>query len=64
MKNGHAPDTPLPVARELGETSLAYLVDPSRERTDMQRAAEALLTVIPAATRDGAQAQNPSAAMQ
>ena len=64
VKNGLAPETPLPVARELGETSLAFLVDPSRERTDMQRAAEALLTVIPAATRDGAQAQNPSAAMQ
>ena len=41
----------LPVARELGETSLAYLVDPSFTPADMERAAAVAREVIDRATR-------------
>lgn len=45
-ETGMAPENRLPVARELGETSLAFLVDPGRTEADMTRLGEALKAVI------------------
>ncbi|MCB2222660.1 MAG: DegT/DnrJ/EryC1/StrS family aminotransferase [Actinobacteria bacterium] len=44
------PEERLPVARELGETSLMLMVHPTLSHTDMADAAEALLKVLDAAT--------------
>ena len=41
----------LPVARELGETSLAFLVDPTVTRGDVERNCEGLATVMGEAVR-------------
>lgn len=43
---GFAPSMPLPIAAELGETSLAFLVDPCLDETDMRRAAECVASVM------------------
>ena len=43
---GLAPARPLPVAHELGETSLMLLVDPAHTVTDIERAAEVLSQVL------------------
>lgn len=43
---GWGPSERLPVARELGETSLAMLVHPTLDDNDMARACEALETVL------------------
>jgi len=48
---GLQPSAPLPVARELGETSLALLVHPTLERSHLARAAEALRDVMREARR-------------
>lgn len=45
------PRNRLPVARRLGETSLVLLVDPSRPAIQMERAVEAISTVMTGATR-------------
>ena len=42
---GLAPATPLPVAHELGETSLAFLVDPARSQQEVARLAQAVVDV-------------------
>lgn len=47
---GLAPSAPLPVARELGETSLAFLVDPAQDETAMHRVATGLAKVMQEAT--------------
>lgn len=44
-KRGIGPKEPLPVARELGETSLAFLVDPSWRASEMEALAEAILNL-------------------
>lgn len=46
---GLRPEHPVPVARELGETSLMLLVDPTHSVGDMQRAAEVVTEVLRAA---------------
>lgn len=46
---GIAPPAPLPVARELGETSLAFLVDPSWSEGDMHDMAAGVAEVMEAA---------------
>jgi len=45
------PPTRLPVARELGETSLMFLVHPTLTEDDMHRTADAVADVISLATR-------------
>jgi dTDP-4-amino-4,6-dideoxygalactose transaminase len=47
---GLAPAAPLPTARELAETSIAFLVDPSVEPDEIDRVAAALTEVVGAAT--------------
>lgn len=47
---GFAPETPLPVARELGETSLMLLVDPTHGEQDMIAASGVLREVMIEAT--------------
>ena len=44
------PPQRLPVARELGETSLMLMVHPTLDRTDVDDSAEALVKVMEAAT--------------
>ena len=48
---GFTPATPLPVAQELGLTSLAFRVDPTLEPADMQATGEALRDILKTATR-------------
>lgn len=48
---GLAPSEPLPIARELGETSLALLVHPTLTVEHMQAYANAVIPVVRAATR-------------
>ena len=43
---GWRPSAPLAVARELGETSMAFLVHPSLRETDMDQACAAIATVM------------------
>ena len=43
---GMRPDQPLPVAKDLGETSLAFLVHPTLSNDDIDRTAMALRTVL------------------
>lgn len=64
VKQGLAPESPLPVARELGDTSLAFLVDPAKTTDDMQRAAQALLSVVRDATRAPEQTEKSPAAAE
>ncbi len=47
---GWRPETPLPVARELGETGLMFLVHPTLGEAEMQRTTEALAAVMALAT--------------
>ncbi len=57
---GFQPERPLATARRLGETSLAFLVDPCLEPADMHRVAGTLHEVVSAASAPGMEA--PSAA--
>jgi dTDP-4-amino-4,6-dideoxygalactose transaminase len=47
----YRPHVDLPVAAELGKTSLAFLVHPTLEVDDMERTADAVKTVLAEATR-------------
>lgn len=49
--NGLRPDQPLPVAAELGATSLMLLTHPTLAEADVRRAAETLARVMETATR-------------
>ena len=51
---GLGPAEPLPVARELGETSLMFLVHPTLTEADLQKTAAQAFQVIRAATQPGA----------
>ncbi len=48
---GLAPQERLPIARQLGETSLMFLVHPTLKAADMDRTCEALASVMAEATR-------------
>lgn len=48
---GLGPDAPLPVAQELGETSLAFLVDPTWQPAEIEALAETIVEVMREATR-------------
>ena len=48
---GYGPEERLPIARELGETSLAFLVHPTLTPSDMQRVADAVDQVMAAAQK-------------
>lgn len=48
---GLGPAAPLPVARELGETSLMFLVHPTLGEDDMHRMADAIVRAVQDATR-------------
>lgn len=50
---GYGPDQRLPVARELGDTSVALLVDPSIDTSTMKETARVLRQVVLSATRSG-----------
>ncbi|WP_265518338.1 DegT/DnrJ/EryC1/StrS family aminotransferase [Nitratireductor luteus] len=50
--SGMAPPARLPVAAELGETSLAFLVDPCQSRAAMHKVARAVCRVMQEATAD------------
>ena len=50
--NGMGPLKPLPVAHELGETSLAFLVDPAQDIATIQNTAAVLREVVMSATLD------------
>lgn len=60
IEQGYGPAEPLPVAVALGETSLAFLVDPCQDEAAMQRVAEAVTRVMEQAT-DKARAEPPMA---
>ncbi len=45
-KSGLVPQQPLPVARELGETTLMFLVHPTLERADMERTRQVVEEVL------------------
>jgi dTDP-4-amino-4,6-dideoxygalactose transaminase len=49
--NGLRPKERLPVAKELGETSLMFLVHPTLTESDMRRVAEIVGKVMAEATR-------------
>ena len=49
--SGLGPPAPLPVARELGETSLMFLVHPTLTATNLEETVEALGTVLARASR-------------
>ena len=51
VAHGFGPTEPLPNARILGGTSLAFLVDPCQDEAAMTRAADALRDVVTAASR-------------
>ncbi len=48
---GLGPLAPLPIARELGESALMFLVHPTLNRTDIEQTATAIIKVMGAATR-------------
>ncbi|MDH4067093.1 MAG: aminotransferase, partial [Acidobacteriota bacterium] len=48
---GWRPERPLPVARELGQTSLLFLVHPGLEACHLDRTCDALEDVMRAAVR-------------
>lgn len=48
-ETGLRPDTPLPVARELGETSLMFFVHPTLTGVEMDKAASVIVDVMTAA---------------
>ena len=48
---GFRPEARLPVAKELGETSLMFLVHPTLTAAAIEKTCEALRIVLPAATR-------------
>ncbi len=48
---GLAPPAPLPVAAELGETSLAFLVHPTMTDSDIEQACDAINTVFDSASK-------------
>ncbi|QFU10337.1 L-glutamine:2-deoxy-scyllo-inosose aminotransferase [Rhodobacteraceae bacterium THAF1] len=50
-KGGFRPAKPLPVAHELGKTSLAFRVDPTLNAREMNRLADAVVDVMALATR-------------
>lgn len=50
-KNGLRPKERLPVAKELGETSLAFLVDPSKDSVEMKRVADVVRSVMQSAAK-------------
>jgi dTDP-4-amino-4,6-dideoxygalactose transaminase len=50
--DGRRPASPLPVAQELGETSLALLVHPTATAADMHKAADDLIAVLSLATAE------------
>lgn len=52
VEAGFHPPARLPNAAELGETSLAFLVDPCQTSISMQRAADAITAVMRNATRE------------
>jgi dTDP-4-amino-4,6-dideoxygalactose transaminase len=52
---GFVPPAPLPTARLLGETSLAFLVDPCQDIAAMKRVAQAVVGVMAKATRSMAE---------
>ncbi|MEP3274899.1 MAG: DegT/DnrJ/EryC1/StrS aminotransferase family protein [Stappiaceae bacterium] len=64
VKNGMCPPERLKYAQELGETSLAFLVDPSQDTAAMNRVAEALRTVVGSATRQTDLSANTPAAAE
>lgn len=64
VKQGLAPESPLPVARELGDTSLAFLVDPAKTTDDMRRAGQALSSIVREATRAPEQTEKSPAAAE
>jgi dTDP-4-amino-4,6-dideoxygalactose transaminase len=45
-ETGLRPETPLPVARELGDTSLMFLVHPTLTNTEIQKTCDALIQVM------------------
>lgn len=49
--SGIRPDEPLPIARELGETSLAFLVHPGLTQEDLARVCETIRAVFAQAAR-------------
>ena len=51
QSSGLAPDQPLPVARELGETSLAFLIDPTLTEGELTALGDALVGVMNDATK-------------
>ena len=51
-QHGYGPGERLPIARELGETSLAFLVDPCQDKAAMGRAAAGLRAVAGAASAE------------
>lgn len=52
VRDGLMPPEPLPVARELGETSLAFLVHPTLTQAELTRTVEVLQDVMHRATND------------
>ena len=48
---GFTPSVPLPVAHELGHTSLAFRVDPTLSARDMQRMADTVCDILARATK-------------
>ena len=50
MKAGLQPKHRLPVARELGETSLAFLVHPTLKKSEIEKTASVLADVMSKAT--------------
>lgn len=52
VEHGFVPDKRLPVAAALGETSLAFLVDPCQDAVAMRQVAAAVVKVMRAATDD------------
>ncbi|WP_137392197.1 DegT/DnrJ/EryC1/StrS family aminotransferase [Rhodoligotrophos defluvii] len=57
---GFGPRAPLPVAASLGETSLAFLVDPCQSEADMRRVAAVVREVMAEAAGGGASARTRS----
>jgi dTDP-4-amino-4,6-dideoxygalactose transaminase len=52
VEHGFGPNEPLPVAAALGETSLAFLVDPCQDAAAMQRVADVVVRVMKITTED------------
>jgi dTDP-4-amino-4,6-dideoxygalactose transaminase len=58
--NRYGPDRRLPVARELGETSVAFLVDPSIDTTSMKETGRIVRQIVLSVTRSGRNSDRPS----